>query len=1339
MRIFISFISIVITLNLHASNQYYFRHYNIENGLSNNTVLCSIQDKMGFIWFGTRDGLNRFDGNQFKNFMYDPENPNSLINNFITALAEDNEGLIWIGTSDGICYYNPHKETFGRIQNTDITITKAITDIKIDAKDNIWVTSYSGIFRYNKKENKLINYPQYKYFNPSKICITSSENVWISSDNGNIYRYDLHSDDFIEYKILKDAEISSNVRIISITDLGVDGLMVITNKSGVRKLDTNTGKLFTLFSSDKNGNEIVINTILKKNQNEFWIGSESGIHIYHLKGGLLDQIQKLSYDPYSLSNNAIRTFTVDNEGGIWVGTFYGGINYLPNEITPFDKYYHNASEESLLGNVVRSIQADKYGNLWIGTEDAGLSKFNTETEKFINYLELDNPKISSTNIHCVLPDNDKLWIGSYDAGIYILDINTNKLVRRFESSNRNSVLKNNSIITFLKTRNGSIYVGTVSGMYFYDRKKDDLVYLSDVAPHEFIHCLYEDHEGVIWIGTYGEGVFRYDRSQNICYHYNSNPADSLSLSSDYITSIFEDNKKHLWFTTEGNGFCMLDSDTALFKRYTTKDGLHCSIFCGILEDGLGQLWISSTNGLMSFDPETKAMNVYRKENGIVNNHFSYNSTYKDNNGKMYFGTLNGFIAFNPFDFNTGDYIPPVYVTNFEVAGKKWNQIKKKHGTDQSIIETKEIKLKHNQSTFNLNFVAPSFSNPMATKYRYKLEGFDKDWIYPKDNGEVYYKNVSPGKYRFRVTTLNQNSEWNNDETNLVIIITKPFWATNFALIIYSLLIIFLSYVLFNIYSRRKRQEHKRRIEKLENEKEKEILNAKINFFTNITHEVRTPLTLIKAPLDRILTTENFKGPLLDNLSIMKHNTDRLLDLTNQLLDFRKTENEMFKLNFSKTDICKLLENTFSRFRPGAAQKNLNFNIHNPVEHYYVSIDQETVIKIISNILSNALKYASNNVDVYIEPDVPDESSVTVRVNSDGNIIPKQLSDKIFEPFFQIENTNHNSNTIKGTGLGLPLARSLAELHYGKLYLDLKVENLNSFVLELPKSQKQIDEKETSNPEVKTIENIKISQDIDIEPINDNRPIVLIVDDEKELCSFVATELSSKYKTTVAHNGLEAVKILKNNPVTLVVSDVLMPLMDGYELCNFIKSNLEYSHIPVILLTATINLNAKIEGLESGADAYIEKPFTVDLLFAQISNLIKNRELANENFLKYPLTHYKTVAVNKMDEDFMKQLHSTIMKHLAEPELSVEKIANLMNVSISTLYRKVKAITELNTNEYIRFYRLKRAAEMLASNEHRINEVSYLVGFSSPSYFATSFQKQFGMSPSEFMKQMKVKA
>lgn len=1331
MRLSAAIITLLLAITAHG-RPYYFRHYRIDEGLSNNAVMDCIQDKRGFVWFGTKEGLIRFDGYQFKVFLNDPEAANCLISNFVTAIREDNDGWIWVGTANGICYYNTDSDYFGTISSEDQKISGLISDVEADNNNIIWISTRSGLFRYKKDTGKTTFYSSEKFFIPGSITVTASGDIWFTAADGMIYKYDELNDNFKGIKILSEKELTESVRLVNIIDAGHYGLIVSTDIAGIRIFDQNSESISGFFEKDNLWNNIMIRTACLFPENELWIGTESGIYIYNLTTGFVTNLYMVNTDPFSLSNNAVRKITRDREGGVWIGTFYGGVNYLPQENKLFEKYYPTGLPGSLNGNVVREIRADSWGNIWIGTEDAGLIKMDKKTGFFTTIKQdRNNNRLESKNIQGLLVDGNDLWVGTYDNGIYIIDIQDQKIKHHFEFNDGKSGLRTNSIITFLKTTEGIIYAGSVNGIYRYNRKTESFEYLDDLAAGAFIHVLFEDNSKTIWIGTYGRGLYKYDIIKDLSEKIMSEKGDYEDLRFEHVTSIIQDREGRIWFTTEGNGFCYINKETEEITRFIPGKEIDFSIYCSMLQDDNGNFWITSTRGLLRFNPSLNEYTIYTKNDGLPDNTFSYNSAYRDGNGKMYFGTVNGLLSFHPSGIRESSYNPPVYITGFQVNGREYFINYSGLQDNKSSLVADKITLKHHQSSVSIDFVSPTFTNPDKTRYKYVLEGSDPDWVIISGNRKVYYTNLAPGKYRFRVASSPDGKSWSPAETSLEIRITPPVWLSFPAYSVYLILAVLLIYKLLSFYMRKNALEQQRKIDVIENGKEREILNAKINFFTSITHEVRTPLTLIKGPLDRILKSglKNSKD-IEENLQIIKRNTDRLLNLTNQLLDFRKTEKEMFRLNFVRTELVGLIESTFNLFLPYSQERKITVQLHSPVSHYFLAVDREAVTKILSNLMSNALKYAESKADIYLETETGPENVVRIRFNSDGKLIPAGLKEKIFEPFYQIE---FDKPGEKGAGLGLSLARSLAELHHGKLFLDINERKFNSFVLELTKNQEESVTGESVN------EFLNHGEQFEYETFgstDNSRPLILLVEDEAETGRFIARELSGEYNVILVPDGMEALKALKKHNITLIVSDVIMPVVNGYEFCRQVKSNIEFSHIPVILLTATIHLNAKIEGLESGADAYIEKPFSTDLLLAQIANLIRNRRLNLENFVNTPLAHFKTVAMNKTDEEFLRKLHIILIDNISETDLGVEKIADLMGMSVSTLYRKVKALTDLNTVEYIRFARLKKAAELLSEGNYRINEISYLVGFSSPSYFATSFQKQFGLSPTQFVKRLK---
>ena len=611
---------------------------------------------------------------------------------------------------------------------------------------------------------------------------------------------------------------------------------------------------------------------------------------------------------------------------------------------------------------------------------------------------------------------------------------------------------------------------------------------------------------------------------------------------------------------------------------------------------------------------------------------------------------------------------------------------------------------------------------------YKLEGFDTDWLTVGESPIVTYSNLRYGDYTFRVKVANSDGVWSDDEVILEVHILPPFYLSIWAYCVYALLIIGCSLYTVMYFKRRSNNKHRRQMEKFEQEKEREVYHAKIDFFTNVAHEIRTPLTLIKGPLENIILKKQVDAETREDLNVMKQNTERLLNLTNQLLDFRKTESQGFRLNFAKCNVTELLKETHVRFTSLAKQKGLEFTLQVPEKDFYAHVNREAFTKIISNLLNNGVKYAESYVHISLEvSEADDNNSFRIRTENDGVIIPNEMKEEIFKPFVRF-NEKEDGKVTTGTGIGLALSRSLAELHQGTLAMGAGEEN-NTFCLTLPIVQ---DMTITLTPEPEAgIDKMSEIPAGEAEK-KDNRPTVLVVEDNPDMLAFVVRQLSKEYAVLTATNGEEALQVLDGNYVNLVVSDVVMPVMDGFELCKRIKSDLNYSHIPVILLTAKTNIQSKIEGMELGADAYLEKPFSVEYLQACASSLIQNREKLRKAFAQSPFVAANTMALTKADEDFIKKLNEVIQVNYSNPEFSMDDMADSLNMSRSNFYRKIKGVLDLSPNEYLRLERLKKAAQLLKEGENRVNEICYMVGFNSPSYFAKCFQKQFGVLPKDFV-------
>lgn len=705
------------------------------------------------------------------------------------------------------------------------------------------------------------------------------------------------------------------------------------------------------------------------------------------------------------------------------------------------------------------------------------------------------------------------------------------------------------------------------------------------------------------------------------------------------------------------------------------------------------------------------MKVYTTSNGLLGDQFNYRSGFETEDGTIYLGSIDGFVAFNPKNFSENKSLPSIVITDFLLFGKEVYVGEPGSPLEKSITFSDELVLQSNQNSFSFRVVALDFQAPRMSKIMYKLDGFDTDWLTVGESPIVTYSNLRYGDYTFRVKVSNSDGVWNEEGITLKVHILPPFYLSVWAYIVYVLLIIGCSVYTFLYLKRRSNRKHRRQMEKFEQEKEREVYHAKIDFFTNVAHEIRTPLTLIKGPLENIILKKQVDMETREDLNVMKQNTERLLNLVNQLLDFRKTESQGFRLNFAKCNITEVLKETHVRFTSLAKQKGLDFTLQMPEKDFYAHVNQEAFTKIISNLLNNGVKYAESYVHISLEvPDKDGGNSFRICTVNDGVIIPDAMKEEIFKPFVRF-NEQENGKVTTGTGIGLALSRSLAELHQGTLTMGKGEEN-NTFCMTLPIVQDTTITL-TSEVEVETDKMNEAPAEQAVE--KDNRPTVLVAEDNPDMLAFVVRQLSKDYTVLTATNGAEALRVLDGNYVNLVISDVVMPVMDGFELCKTIKSDLNYSHIPIILLTAKTNIQSKIEGMELGADAYIEKPFSVKYLQACASNLIQNREKLRQAFAESPFIAANTMALTKADEEFIKRLNEVIQINYGNPEFSMDDMADNLNMSRSNFYRKIKGVLDLSPNEFLRLERLKKAAQLLKEGENRVNEICYMVGFNSPSY------------------------
>ena len=1286
-------------MSLQAAPPYYFfEHYTTQEGLPSNTIHCVYQDRFGFIWVGTRDGMCRFDGKDFQALEYSEDA--NLLNLASTDLDEDEDGMLWFTTIAGVGWYDPFTgkvHSLGRLGETNCQRLRA------DRKGSVWFAG-SQLFRYGKQDGEVQAYA-FAAGAPAQIAVDSYDAVWVILTDGSLQLYNKRRDRFDEVALpyrLNNIQAAENGRLLVSTDTGE-----------VLLVDAATLAVEPVF--DAGGRQI--RHILERKTGEFWIGTDNGLFVRQYgPDGEISEILHYEQDPHSLSANLITSLSKDKFGNVWVGTYYTGLNVWQDKNGSFTIYYQTPAGRSMRGSIVRSIVSDPEGCIWFCTEDGWLNKINPGTREGGNYQ-----LVPDLNMQGLVIDGDDLWIYTFGQGVWLFDRTHARVRKHYDVPTSGCGLK---------MSDGRILAGSASGLFVYDPGSDSFRADPD-AGGDYVHALFEDSRGNLWIGTYGNGL--YVRSAEGQFspekqfpHYSSE--SGRGLTADRITSFFEDSRHRIWITTEGGGVCHTapypNIGDLRLESLTRQNGLISNVTCAVAEDEDGLLWVSSTHGITRISSETaQVSDVIFERQQILGSQFSYGAVCTTRNGQIMMGNTRGMIIFSPavMKKEVRDY--PLYFTHIEAHNA--DRTIGLHEPGHSTLTTGRLRIRaRDAALLSIRFAAPEFSIYQQVSYHYSLlRGGREIFSSTLADNEVNFSGLRPGHYRFNVGIVGSDTPISRKSLEIDVL-AHPLWSVPARIIYCCLLVALLGLLLWQIEQKRRRDQA-RRLSRMESQRQKEIYDAKINFFTNITHEIRTPLSLIKMPLDKLIAEKEYTPRAEKDMLTIQANADRLLALTNQLLDMRKMEKGEIRPVFLKEDLGAIVRKACRNFEQMAEEQNIRFSMELPEQPFEVMCARDAVDKIVNNLLSNGIKYTEDRINLSLKPSADGRTAV-LRVDSNGTKIPARESEKIFEIFFQ---TSDSTRMNKGTGLGLPYARSLAELHGGRLYLDLSVRSCNSFVLELPVEQ------EVPIALARQDQDPAAAQQ-DSGDYDSSLHTLLIAEDSAEMRSYLARELSDEYNIVTAVNGQDAVEKLRQERIDLVVSDIMMPVMDGCQLCNFVKTNMEFSHLPVLLLTAAVGVETRLQTLEVGADGYIEKPFPIELLRANIANLFKNREISFRQFTDSPLTHFNSVNTGKLDEEFMEKLHGIVMKHMSEQELGIETLTSLIGTSKSTLYRKVKANTGLNINEYIRLCRLKQAAELLSSLKYRINEVAYMVGFSSPSYFATSFQKQFNISPSAFVKNLK---
>lgn len=1296
-----------------AAGRAYFKSYGIRNGLSQNTVLSAMQDRQGFMWFGTKDGLNRFDGTQFRTFIRGEHNEYHC--SFVSTLYEASDGSIWIGTDQGVCIYDPEEEAIAPfLKKTDSgrTIRRTISQITADTKGRIWIVEEGGrIYCYDEVNGKLKDFRIALGNTVTSIAMTKEGRIWVGTFGGGLFYTD---DSFRTLHQFADAFGSHPFSKVVVTKIAMHSeILYVATERGLIAVDPHKRKESVLFSHDDKGYPLFVRDFLfAKEGTSIYVGTEKGLYLCDLATKHFTHYVHSLFDPCSISDNAVYSLAQDREGGVWIGTYFGGVSYLPGRSGDFQKYYQTDASTSLHGQQVREFCEDSNGRIWIGTEDAGLNCYDPVTDDF-HFVEASR---SFRNVHGLHAFGNELWVGTFASGLKVLDTRTGRLLRSYTAGD-GSGLNSDYVFRIIQTQRGERFIGTMSGLQRWDKKTGRFSGIPELRDI-FVYDICEDHAGNLWVATYANGLYLYDRQRDIWLRYHHTDGNPASLPSDRVVGVFEDSKGKVWVMTQA-GLCSFSKKDNRFDP--TIGGLHLpgGIVYQMQEDNSGNYWISTNRGLYCVSPNTKQMSHYTTDDGLLSNQFNYRSSMRDSDGRLYFGCIGGFIAFMPQSLAIEEKLPtPVFVD-------MWLGNDKVLPTPDGILEksislTDKLILAHDQNSISFKVASLSYGNPSRHRLKYKLEGFDNEWNeLPHPDSRISYSNLGFGSYVLKVVAYNENFEHYGAESELSITIRPPFYLSVWAWIVYSLLAAGLGYWFYRRVQWANLERSRKAIENFTREKEKEVYNAKIEFFTNVAHEIRTPLSLIKAPLESIIEAEQNASPSVKaDLEVMNMNVDRLLFLSNQLLDFRKVEDSKFQIHREICNINDLVKRIQTRFAPAAELAGRKFRMRLPEKEILAAVDKESFTKIVSNLFTNAIKYGKTYIDVVLDRE---GNSIVLFVKNDGAIVPEDKREEIFSPFSRLS----TSTGKPGAGIGLSFARSLAQLHGGTLSMEDSMDE-NIFVLRLP-ADLPADVAVQSPPE-EEMESSSVGNSVE-----NDASTILVVEDNEEMRNFLKSHLVAQhYNVLAACNGKEALDVVAKNTVNLVVSDIMMPKMDGLEMVKVLKSDFLYSQIPVILLTAKTNVVDKISGIEAGADAYIEKPFSMRHLLARVAALLKNAQRIRENMEKHPIVSVvKTGDLSNADKEFLQRLDAVVRDNFANPDFSMDSMVEILNMSRSSFYRRVKGILDMSPNDYIRMVRLRKAAALLKEGAYNVTEICYMVGFGSPSYFSKCFHKQFGVLPKDY--------
>ncbi|HSO86397.1 MAG TPA: two-component regulator propeller domain-containing protein [Draconibacterium sp.] len=1363
------FLGLTVLSYKSNSQEVNFKHVNINDGLSQNAIFAIIKDSRGFMWFGTKDGLNKYDGYNFVVYQHNPFDTTTLSSNYITSLFEDSRGLIWIGTyNGGLNVFDRAKEIFRRIdfgkEGLLLGNNFEIKAIDEDPHGNIWVaTNGDGIFRVN------VNLTYFEFTTKRFIHEIGDQNTLSSNQV-----FSIHCDN--------------------------NNRLWLGTFNGLTQFDLKSGK-FTNYvfktknkAAPENPSQDAVSAIHEDKNGTLWLGMTGGLVSFSPSKGNYSYFPH-RFDVFRYGWGNIVGIDEDREGNLWLATAAELMKFDVKK-EKYTSFTHDPfNDQTISFNSISSVYIDNTAILWVGTTGMGIDIYNPYASRFpvFEIKPGQSSRTTSFSVRSILEDDEgDVWVGT--EVLYKWERKTGKVQSFEKSSNEPYSFGNMDVFSMIQTADGYIWAATTGGLFRYHPKTNNVrLYKfdpeqTDGIPQKEVYMVYEDREGKIWIATekylcklidaetgkfhsvqyhlgppYYEqvrpvifqdeemrmwlgtkyGLFRFNTENETFKLYDNDPAQPTSLINNLVKSICADPvfpDRFLWIGTAG-GLNRFDTETETFFYYTEENGLPNNVVYAILPDDQKNLWLSTNRGLSRFNPQTGVFRNFDVTDGLQSNEFNTGAYYKSKNGELFFGGIKGLNYFYPAKIKDNPNVPPVVLTKIKLSEKSLSHKTDPELLEKSVEETRQIVVSHKEDIITFEFAALEYSSPEKNQYAYQLENFNNKWIYTDGTRSATYTHLPAGEYIFRVKASNNDGVWNEEGLAVTLVVKPPWTNTWFAYVLFGLVLIILIYLIRRYEMNRIRLSNQLKIEKISTETLKQLDQLKSQFFANISHEFRTPLTLILGQIESVMSSlADLKQKA--KLQVANRNARRLLTLINQLLDLSKLESGNMELNATQQNLVSFLKSLFYSFESLATTKNITLKFESESEFIPVVFDLDKMEKVFYNLVANAFKFTNENGEINVSIKTIDSLFVEICVEDNGVGMPTEHLSNVFDRFYQVDNTT--TRNFEGSGIGLALVKELVELHNGAVSVISKVGEGSVFCVRLPMGEQNQESKITEIPVISRPYSNDVYREQEIivadEPVatneniqGDSREIVLVVEDNIDVRSYIREQLEEFYQVMEAENGEDGILVARDTVPDLIVTDLMMPKVNGFQFCKEVRKDERTSHIPIVMLTAKAEFDDKIEGLEIGVDDYITKPFSAKELIVRVSNLIKQRRLLRSRFKTSTLIKPSEVTATSVDQVFLEKVIKTIEINMENQDFTPESLAASVNMSVSQLNRKLNALIEQPAGQLMRSLRLQRAADLLKQKAGTVSEICYQLDFNDPAYFSRAFKKQFGCSPSEFIK------